>query len=119
MENELSEIIDTTNAEHYVWGDGCNGWHFVKSDSLSVIKESMRGMTKEKFHYHTKARQFFYILSGLATFEINEVVYTVGPNRGISIESGVIHRILNNFNADLEFLVISEPASHKDRVDVE
>ena len=27
------------NAEHYVWGDGCDGWHLLKHPDLSVIQE--------------------------------------------------------------------------------
>jgi len=32
-------VISTDNAEHYIWGDGCDGWHLVKTSTLSVIKE--------------------------------------------------------------------------------
>jgi hypothetical protein len=31
--------ISTVNAEHYAWGEVCDGWHLVKQRSLSVIKE--------------------------------------------------------------------------------
>jgi len=100
-------------------GRYCDGWHFVKSDSLSVIKETMPSMTKEKLHYHKKAQQFFYILSGVAEFEIDGINCTVGQNRGISIKPGVKHRISNNSESNLEFLVISEPQSHEDRVNID
>lgn len=119
MENESFGIIDTNHAEHYTWGEKCDGWHFVKSDSLSVIKETMPRMTKEKLHYHEKAQQFFYILAGVATFEINGLICSIGQNQGISIKPGVRHRILNNGDSDLEFIVISEPKSHGDRVNVD
>ena len=119
MENELFEIVDTVNSEHYKWGDKCDGWHFVKSDSLSVIKETMPPTTKEALHYHDKAQQFFYILSGIATFEINGLVYNVGQNRGICIKPGIKHRISNNSDTDLEFIVVSEPKSHGDRVNID
>jgi len=59
MAKESFKIINTKNAEHYNWGNNCDGWHFVKSDSLSVIKEKMPPMTKEKLHYHEKAQHFF------------------------------------------------------------
>ena len=116
MEKELFRIVDTENTEQYVWGEGCDGWHFVNNDLLSVIKERMPGLTKETPHYHEKAQQFFYILSGVATFEIYGNQYDVYPNRGISILPGCEHRILNNTESDLEFLVISEPRSHGDRI---
>jgi mannose-6-phosphate isomerase-like protein (cupin superfamily) len=116
---DINMIIDTHNAEHYHWGDQCDGWHFVKSDRLSVIKETMPSMTMEKRHYHEKAQQFFYILSGLATFEINGQIFTVMPGKGILIQPGAVHQILNNTGTDLEFIVVSEPKSHGDRVTVE
>ena len=92
MEKELFGIVDTANAEHYEWGDKCDGWHFIKTDSLSIIRETMPSMTKEILHYHDKAKQFFYILSGIATFEINGLVYNVGQNRGICIKPRIRHR---------------------------
>jgi mannose-6-phosphate isomerase-like protein (cupin superfamily) len=119
MKKELFRIVDTANAEHYEWGEKCDGWHFVKTDSLSVIRETMPSMTKEMLHYHDKAKQFFYILSGIATFEINGLIYNVGQNRGIWIKPRIKHRISNNSDTDLEFLVISEPKSHGDRVNID
>ena len=52
MEKEILKIVDTTNTEHYSWGNNCDGWHLVKSESLSVIKETMPGLTTEQLHYH-------------------------------------------------------------------
>ncbi|PKF76460.1 cupin domain-containing protein, partial [Vibrio sp. vnigr-6D03] len=34
-------VISRENAEHYVWGERCDGWHLVKSTSLSVIQEKV------------------------------------------------------------------------------
>lgn len=113
------KVVDTINAEHYNWGKNCGGWHFVKSESLSVIRETMPPAAKEKLHFHQKAQQFFYILSGVATFEIDGEGYNVSQGEGISILPGISHRISNNGNSDLEFLVVSEPKSHGDRVDIE
>jgi len=35
------KIKNTNNAEHYLWGDNCDGWHLLKTDSLSIIQENM------------------------------------------------------------------------------
>ncbi len=32
------KIVDTLSAEHYLWGNGCDGWHLLKRDDLSVIE---------------------------------------------------------------------------------
>jgi hypothetical protein len=35
------EVNSRENAEHYVWGDSCDGWHLVRASNLSVIGECM------------------------------------------------------------------------------
>lgn len=111
-------ITSTDNAEHYTWGAQCDGWHLLRSDGLSVIQERMPPGTSEQLHYHERAQQLFYILSGAATFEIEGGLKTVLPNQSIHIPPGTKHCILNNGVVDLHFLVISEPKSHGDRVNL-
>ena len=106
------------NAEHYVWGEKCEGWHLLKSDSLSVIQEKMPAGTFENKHYHNKSQQLFFILNGIATFEIESKEYLVGENESVHIKPGIAHKIKNNSNKDLNFLVISEPKSHGDRINL-
>ena len=103
------------NSEHYYWGSHCEGWHLVKSDNLSVIQEKMLPHTYEEKHYHEKAQQFFYILKGVATFEIDGEMISVNAGEGLSILPGVVHRIFNDTTNDLQFLVISQPTSRGDR----
>src|ERR1700744_4775265 len=109
-------MTSTENAEHYVWGTGCDGWHLLRSDSLSVIQERMPPGTAEQLHYHERAQQVFYILSGTATFEINGEEKIVQANESIHIAPKTKHCIANKAADDLHFLVISEPKSHGDRV---
>ena len=66
------EIVSSENAEHYTWGGVCDGWHLLKSSNLSVIQERVPPGAAEVNHYHKKAHQFFYVLSGEATIEIKE-----------------------------------------------
>lgn len=58
--------ISRENAPHYIWGDHCDGWHLLKECNLSVIEERMPSGTGEVRHFHRKAQQFFYVLSGQA-----------------------------------------------------
>ena len=111
-------ITSTDNAEHYIWGNQCDGWHLLKSDGLSVIQERMPPGTSEQLHYHQHAQQVLYILSGTATFEIEGAVKSVNAHQSIHIQKNTKHRILNNEDTDLHFLVISEPKSHGDRVNI-
>lgn len=111
-------ITSTENAEHYTWGDNCDGWPLLRSDRLSVIQERMPPGTAEQLHYHELAQQVFYILSGTATFEIEGEVRTVAAGQSIHIQPKSKHRILNNGDIDLHFLVISEPKTLGDRVNL-
>lgn len=105
------------NSEHYIWGDNCSGWHLVKSQSLSVIEELMPPYTQESKHYHEKSQQFFQILRGTATFEIENDIIQVESGAGIHIPPKTKHRIRNDQQENLEFIVISEPTTRGDRIE--
>ena len=105
------------NSEHYNWGSNCSGWHMVKSQNLSIIEELMPPKTKEKTHHHNFSQQYFRILSGKATFEIEDKLVEVEQGYGIHILPKTKHRIRNDELEDLEFIVISEPTTQGDRYD--
>ena len=112
------DIVDRSSAEHYVWGGVCDGWHFVKRQDMSVIAERVPPGARETRHFHPTARQFFYILSGRATIEIDgdRVVLEVG--QGVEIAPGVAHQFINDSPDDVHFLVVSHPTTRGDRVEV-
>jgi mannose-6-phosphate isomerase-like protein (cupin superfamily) len=108
--------IDKHNAlHHYTWGNDCDGWELLSTDTLSVKQERMPAQTSEAFHYHEKAQQFFFILKGIATFEVENETYTVYPQQGFHIEAGKKHRIVNNTAEDIEFILSSQPSTNHDR----
>jgi len=109
-------IIDTQNAAHYTWGEVCDGWHLVKSPEISVIQERVPPGAQEVRHTHQQAWQFFYILGGQATFELDSVIYTLNAGQGIEVPPGKAHQLMNRADQDLHFLVISRPPSHGDRI---
>lgn len=111
--------INKENSEHYKWGNDCDGWHLVKTDRLSVILERIPPQAYEILHFHNNTQQFFYILEGTAIFEIEGEKYEVNKKNGFHIKPKLNHRILNNTDRDLHFIVISEPKSHGDRVNIE
>ena len=106
------------NTEHYKWGNNCDGWYLLQSDKLTVIEEVMPAGTFENLHYHNRSQQLFYILSGIATFEIEDQITVVKAHESVHIPAQTKHRICNNKKDDLKFLVISEPKSHGDRYEV-
>src|SRR5438046_570734 len=112
------KVISTQNAEHYQWGKNCDGWHLVKSDALSIIQERMPPGTSEVNHYHEKARQFFFVLSGEATLEINSESTVLQAQQGIEVPAGTPHQMRNESTAEVVFIVTSMPKSHGDRVEI-
>jgi mannose-6-phosphate isomerase-like protein (cupin superfamily) len=110
-------MINKETAEHYQWGQACDGWHLVKQEgALSVIQERMPPGTSEVLHYHRHARQFFFVLSGTATMLAGDTTETLPSHSGIEIPPGQPHQVRNNAAEPLEFLLVSMPPSHGDRV---
>jgi mannose-6-phosphate isomerase-like protein (cupin superfamily) len=107
--------IDAETAEHYVWGEVCDGWHLVRSEGLSVIEERMPGGAMEQWHFHTKARQFFYVLEGELTMEVEGRTHGLGVGQGLEIAPGERHQARNESRGDVRFLVISSPPAQGDR----
>jgi mannose-6-phosphate isomerase-like protein (cupin superfamily) len=111
-------VISTKNGEHYIWGRNCDGWHLTSSVQLSVIQERVPHGSGEIRHIHKNAEQFFYVLSGIATLEVNGSIHEVASNEGFYVPAGVAHTLSNNHIDVLEFLVVSTPPSHGDRVEL-
>jgi mannose-6-phosphate isomerase-like protein (cupin superfamily) len=109
-------MVQKSNAEHYVWGNRCDGWYPSKADAFSVIQERIPPGASETRHYHRAARQFFYVLSGVLSFEIDDRDINLESRQGIEIAPSVSHRVLNRSAEIAESLVISNPPSHGDRV---
>lgn len=110
-----TRIVDTTNTEHYTWGIDCDGWHLVKSDNLSVIEERMPPNRKEERHVHTKSRQFFFVLEGELTLEVEHHDFVIPAGKGVEVAPGQAHQAMNRSHADVRMMVISQPPSHGDR----
>lgn len=74
--------------------------------------------TAEQLHYHEKAQQCFYIIAGTATFEIDGATYTAQQGESIHIQPMQQHRIMNNGESDLSFILVSQPKAHGDRINL-
>ena len=108
--------ISRENAPHYIWGDRCDGWHLLQNSNLSVIEERMPPGAFEVRHFHKNAQQFFLILSGQATVEIDGGQTVLLAGQGVAIPPGTRHQFRNHSEEPVRFLVISQPPSHGDRV---
>lgn len=107
--------ISAATADHYAWGEHCDGWHLVRAQALSVIEERMPPGTAETPHWHSRARQFFYVLSGALVMDVEGEVHALPAGTGIEIKEGIAHQARNEGSEDARFLVISSPPHQGDR----
>jgi mannose-6-phosphate isomerase-like protein (cupin superfamily) len=112
---DILNSISPTTASHYTWGEECDGWHLVRSPSLSVIQERMPPGTREQRHRHARARQFFFVLQGHLVLEVEGTHHALSQGIGLEIPPGFAHTAMNESAMDVSFLVISQPPSHGDR----
>lgn len=103
---------------HYTWGNDCEGWVLADTATLSVKHERMPPGSFEVLHYHQHAQQFFFILNGIAGFEVGGAMFTVKVHEGFHIPAGKKHRIFNNGEGDLEFILSSQPSANDDRINI-
>lgn len=115
-------VISSVTAEHYTWGGSnggdCDAWYLVRTPDLHVIEEQMPPGAAETAHHHVHARQFFYVLAGVLTLVVGEQAYSLRPHEGLEVAPGEVHQVINRSDAPVRFLVISQPPSHGDRVDL-
>jgi mannose-6-phosphate isomerase-like protein (cupin superfamily) len=114
-----AQIVNVNSAEHYKWGGplgtDCDGWYLVKKSSLSVIEELMPSGTSEARHLHVHARQFFFVLEGELTLEVEHHRFVLQVGEGLEISPGQQHQALNESASPLRMIVTSQPPSHDDR----
>ncbi|NKF49158.1 cupin domain-containing protein [Shewanella sp. WXL01] len=108
-------VVSKHNAEHYLWGDNCDGWHLASSERLSVIQERVPPGCQEARHLHTQSEQFFFVLSGCATLEVNGEVFELSAQQGKHVAANTPHQLKNLADQDLHFIVTSTPPSLSDR----
>ncbi len=111
----MSEPISRATAAHYQWGDACDGWHLVRTPGLSVIQEHMPAGATEVRHRHGRSRQFFFVLAGTLTMEVDGATHALAAGTGLEIAPGEVHQAINASAEPVSFLVVSHPPSHGDR----
>jgi mannose-6-phosphate isomerase-like protein (cupin superfamily) len=114
------QVISAKTGDHYKWGGpsgvDCDGWHLVKTPDLSIIEELMPPGASEARHSHGAARQFFFVLDGELTLEVEGQQFLVEAGEGLEIAPGRRHQARNNGSRHLRMTVTSQPPSHGDRI---
>lgn len=99
-------------------GRRCDGWYLVKNNRLTVIQEKMPAGSSETRHLHQRSQQFFFVLKGEGTLEVNGKILVLHEGDGALVPPGTAHRIENRSAQELLLQVTSEPPSHADRVEL-
>jgi mannose-6-phosphate isomerase-like protein (cupin superfamily) len=115
LSSNIGHPVSTSNAEHYTWGENCDGWFLLKSDDVHVIQERMPSGASEVAHYHRKSRQLFYVLCGELSMRFDSKSVKIAAGQSLVIEPLAVHQATNESSEDVEFLVVSCPPSHGDR----
>ena len=96
----IRSILDPTNAP-------------VEKQSLAEATLPPLGATQR--HFHRLSEEFYFILEGGGTMEINGEESLVGPGDAILIPAGAWHQIRSTENEALRFLCCcAPPYSHSD-----
>jgi mannose-6-phosphate isomerase-like protein (cupin superfamily) len=117
-ESDMPEPVSRVNAEHYTWGEGCDGYYLLKRAEVQVIEERMPPGTAERAHRHERSRQLFYVLEGELTMRFQDKDVRVMFGASLEIEQGRVHQARNESGQDVRLLVVSVPPSHGDRVEI-
>jgi mannose-6-phosphate isomerase-like protein (cupin superfamily) len=116
-EGRMRQPVSRSNAEHYTWGEGCDGYFLLKRAEVHIIEERMPPGTTEKAHRHERARQLFYVLEGELTMRFSDSDARVPAGSALEIEPGTVHQARNESRENVRFLAVSAPPSHGDRID--
>lgn len=114
----MNQILNTRNAPNYTWGDNATVYKLCDSDLLSVKLEIIPSSESETLHYHSNATHVFFILKGKAIFQVGEQEFELQSEDSIIINPGQKHLVKNVNSDELRLLVISNPNTNKDRINV-
>jgi mannose-6-phosphate isomerase-like protein (cupin superfamily) len=111
-------VSDAKPLHQYKWGNDCDAYVLVDEPQLNVKLEQMPAGTSELMHFHATTQQFFYVMSGEATMEIDKEEVHLKKSEGVLIKPGAVHRIINTGKETLRFVVTSQPGVGSDRTNV-
>ena len=75
--------------------------------------------TLEARHFHSRARQFFFVLDGELTIEVEGQEFLLRVGEGLEVSPGEAHQVFNRGTLPVRMIVTSQPPSHGDRINAE
>ena len=113
------DIINRAQAQPFITKDGSQIRELLAYRNSAIRNQSLAEATiavgcATQEHYHPKAEEIYYILSGTARMKIDGEMRDVGPLDAIAIPPGARHKIWNTGNAPLVLLCCCAPAYEND-----
>ena len=116
------DIINLNRVEAFTTKDGSEIRELLAYRNSSIRNQSLAearlppgGATTK--HFHPKAEEIYYILTGGGKMTIDAETRSVGPGDAIAIPPGKVHQIVNDGPVPLVFLCCCAPAyEHDDTV---
>lgn len=71
--------------------------------------------SSEKRHCHAVSRQFFFVLNGVLSMELEGDMHDIKALQGLEIPPKSKHQARNDTESPVEFIVISHPTTRGDR----
>ena len=93
----------------------CDVLMLLKEPGLSLRLEQLQPGHAEMKHTHHKASQFFYVMEGRAYVEMGAENIALEKSQGLSIPPNTPHRIINQDNSTLKFLVVTQPEAAEEK----
>ena len=76
------------------------------------------GLLKQDI-FTTSHGSFFFVLSGTAMLEVNGERHCIEAFQGMEVPPDIPHQMVNESDFEVEFIIISQPKSHGDRIALE
>ncbi|HHM5727695.1 TPA: cupin domain-containing protein [Pseudomonas aeruginosa] len=113
----LLRAVRTDDGNRYNWGGGCLGWRLLELQHMQVRQEWMPAGGAEAPHWHARAHQFFYVLSGHLRLSTPDQDVLLEAGQGVHVPAGTRHIAANGGDEDVHFLVFSSPSTQGDRIE--
>ena len=115
-------IVTREQIAPYVTADGSMIRELLNGDNAPLNNQSLAEATlapgqKTARHFHARAEEIYFVLSGRGVITIGEQTREVQSGAAIAIPAGAPHHIENDGAEELRFLCCCAPAySHEDTI---
>jgi mannose-6-phosphate isomerase-like protein (cupin superfamily) len=119
------DIINRNQTEAFTTADGSTIRELLAHRNSSIRNQSLAEAVlapgqSTAAHYHPRAEEIYYLLSGQGLMTIGDESREVTPGDAIAIPPASPHTILNTGSEDLVFLCMCAPGyEHEDTVLIE